>query len=827
MGLGSVCAHAEADSQRPTVSSSPHAEPGASPAPASALPTSAPSDSAPEQATGAIHAPRPLQSLSVDYPEQARGEHTVILELLVGVAGTVEHIVVRDGAEPFASAAVRAAAGWNFTPAVRGGQRLAARIRVQVRFAPPPPTTVDVASPIARSPAGDTPAPTIEVIVVGDQPRADKTLGRADVRQLPGAFGDPFRAVEALPGVTPIASGLPYFFVRGAPPGNVGYFFDELSVPLLYHGAAGPGVIHPAFVEEVNLYPAAYPAKYGRYAGGIVEGELARPEQRWRGHASVRLLDAGGFVEAPLADGRANLMLGGRYSYTGLLLSAFSSDVNVGYWDYQALGTYAFGPSDELSLLAFGSHDYVAGVDGKGNDVELLNLTFHRARAKYTKLVSPRTRLSASLVGGTNRTGLNDDVYSQPWHIVGHTLGGRITADHQLAPSVAVQVGADVYWSGAEVDGKPEPKPVALPVWPRDPKWRTLHSGLTTDWRAPSEFSGTKPLDDPASRLPQTAFPPGVGSNIPDVLRETESFVRDQFTAREDLLGGAWLELAWQPTRRVQLRPALRLDAFRIGRRWMHAFDPRLTARYRISDTLTLVQTLGVAHQPPSFTIPLPGVGPRSTGDLQTAIQSSAGAQLTLPSSVFASATAYQNVTLNSSDALSISRFGVASESTDPFSNRTTAHSYGVEFLVQRSFSKSFGGLFAYTLSRSTRSAANASGVSSFDRTHVLNLAAAYELGRNWRFGARLVTYSGIPATVGNARALVSPPRTSWFYRVDWRLEKRWALSAAGGWIALVAEVVNTTLNQETLSASCYAYGCTEQTFGPVTLPSLGVEASL
>ncbi len=88
---------------------------------------------------------------------------------------------------------------------------------------------------------------------MGERPADVKRLGRADVRQMPGAFGDPFRAIEVLPGVTPIVSGLPYFFVRGAPPGNVGYFFDQVNIPLLFHGAAGPGVIHPAFIESVNL----------------------------------------------------------------------------------------------------------------------------------------------------------------------------------------------------------------------------------------------------------------------------------------------------------------------------------------------------------------------------------------------------------------------------------------------------------------------------------------------------------------------------------------------------------------------------------------------
>src|SRR4051812_37876609 len=63
---------------------------------------------------------------------------------------------------------------------------------------------------------------------------ASESLARAEVRQLPGAFGDPFRAVEAMPGMTPVISGLPYFYVRGAPPGNVGYYFDGVRVPYLF-----------------------------------------------------------------------------------------------------------------------------------------------------------------------------------------------------------------------------------------------------------------------------------------------------------------------------------------------------------------------------------------------------------------------------------------------------------------------------------------------------------------------------------------------------------------------------------------------------------------
>src|SRR6185436_8822896 len=106
------------------------------------------------------------------------------------------------------------------------------------------------------------------------RPHAD-SIARAEARQLPGAFGDPFRAIEAAPGLTPVLSGLPYFYVRGAPPSNVGYFFDGVRVPYLFHFGLGPAVVHPSLVDKLDLYPGSYPAAYGRFAGAIVAAETA------------------------------------------------------------------------------------------------------------------------------------------------------------------------------------------------------------------------------------------------------------------------------------------------------------------------------------------------------------------------------------------------------------------------------------------------------------------------------------------------------------------------------------------------------------------------
>lgn len=624
---------------------------------------------------------------------------------------------------------------------------------------------------------------------------------------MPGAFGDPFRAIEALPGVTPIVSGLPYFFVRGAPPGNVGYYFDQIPVPLLYHAALGPGVIHPAFIQSVNLYSGAYPAQYGRYAGGIVEGQGSAPEYRLRGEASLRLVDAGGFVEVPFNDGRGSFMAGGRYSYTGLIISLIAPEVNLGYWDYQAKGTTALSNGDEISLFAFGSHDFVQAEDEGGNTVNVLDLTFHRVQAKYRHFMSRNTMLDVSVLGGLDRTGVGGENNSAdpPANVHGRLLGARADFVHRWSPAVTLRAGIDVLWTRSNI---------SLNTDDDDDD-----SDGVSD-RPPNDFYGL--VQSPVPGFPWVVLTPVRDARDANV----DGAISTQLFSRDDVVSGAWLGVTWNPLRAITITPGVRFDAYNNGGDWTTSVDPRLTARYELTPNWAMLHTVGIAHQPPSLPVPIPGLNTSASAGLQTAIQSSAGTELKLPERFSASVTAFQNVTLNSTDALSTAATQVATPTTQSFVDRSTAHAYGFEVYLRRSLAERLGGFISYTWSRSWRSMDYAQAAAGFDRRHVLNVALALDLGANWRLGSRFVTYSGVPAQVAYVAALDNPPRSPWYYRVDWRLEKRWHLSETGAWVAAIAEVVNTTLNRESVTSSCYAYGCRNTTIGPVTIPSLGLEAS-
>jgi len=274
----------------------------------------------------------------------------------------------------------------------------------------------------------------------------------------------------------------------------------------------------------------------------------------------------------------------------------------------------------------------------------------------------------------------------------------------------------------------------------------------------------------------------------------------------------------------ITLTPGFRFDVYASRDRPQLAPEPRLSARFQIHPRLALLHDIGVAHQAPSFAIPVPGFSGTAAEGLQRGVQTSAGIEWQPSDGTRVELTLFQTGLFAGSDPIGVFQLDNADLSVDSLTERVTAHTYGAEIYLRRELTRRLGGFLSYTLSRSMRAIGRLEGPSSVDRTHVLNVAAAYRLSDSWRTGARFVFYSGVPAEVAYPRAAESPPRAPAFYRLDVRIEKRWPLGDGGFW-ALVAEVQNSTLRRETLERSCYFYGCESESIGPVTVPSLGVEA--
>jgi hypothetical protein len=232
--------------------------------------------------------------------------------------------------------------------------------------------------------------PVYEAVVQAARVEPAITVRGQELTTTPGALGDPLRIIESLPGVATVAWPAPIYAVRGSNPGNTGYFLDDVQIPMLFHLALGPSVIHPYFFGGIDFYPGGYPCRYGRYVGGVVAAQTrAPPEDTWHATADLRLFDAGAMVSSPWPDGRGGFAAAFRYSYTGALLSLLQNSLDLSYWDYQLRADRRVGDWT-FSLLVLGSSDNLSYDTPSGFPRDYF-IRFHRGSI----------RASTSLGGGT------------------------------------------------------------------------------------------------------------------------------------------------------------------------------------------------------------------------------------------------------------------------------------------------------------------------------------------------------------------------------------------------------------------------------------------
>ncbi|HWZ89613.1 MAG TPA: TonB-dependent receptor [Polyangiaceae bacterium] len=714
-----------------------------------------------------IAAPVRVDDADAIYPSGAHGEASVSLELEIAEDGTVGKARVTEGSEPFASAALRAAENFRFTPATRNGIPIRARILAKISFhepfvepAPPAPApsaagTAPASAPLATTatPAAGSPPAPMEITVLGEQREelGSIHIPKNETRLIPGAFADPFRVVEILPGVAPILSGLPYFFVRGAPPGDVGYFIDGIRVPLLFHVGAGPSVIAPALADRVDLYPSAYPARFGRFVGGIMAGETTPPSQVGRGEAQARVFDAGAMLETPFAEGRGSILLGGRYSYTQALLALVAPDYELGYADYQARIAYSLNAHDQVSAFLFGAYDK---LENKPLDLSLFDVSFQRLDLRWDHLTEGgHTRVA--LTGGADRVqNAQEDPNGSAGQLNSDGLRVRLESEQRITSEVRVRGGAD--FGGDQIGADREKLGLSEVVYPG-----------RTDWS-----------------------------------------------------GGVYSDAILRPTRGVELVPGVRFDVARSRGKDYGFSEPRLSARLRLAQGVAWISAFGVAHQLPTSSVHVPGLAPSALElSEQESWQASEGVQFVLPSAMLSKLTVFYSRIDSRETELVGRNFGF-----ELFLRRDFTEKLGgfLSYTLSRT-ERSFGSVTELSSFDRTHVV---SAVLGYDLGKGFRVGgrAYYTSGRP--YFADCGTPDCGPGDPAGPRPYLHSGQLPHFLRVDVRFEKRWRF-ASGAWLAGTFEWFNALLASETQNIlwDPVRGGLRPDVRSPLTLPSIGIEA--
>lgn len=600
--------------------------------------------------------------------------------------------------------------------------------------------------------------------VVEKERAGEHSVSLEETRAVPGGLGDPMRVIETLPGVTPIASGLPYGYVRGAPPATTGYYYDGISLPQLYHFALGPAVIHPRLFGPVQLYAGVAPARYGRRLGGAVEaGPPATGSGEGTGEAELRLLDANAYVEEPVGDGL--LRVAGRYGYPGLVLSLWQPETTLSYWDYGARWLTPLGGGADAELIVFGSSD------------ELVNPPFAEDAMRFNEVAIEFHRVEARLMhrrpglelGSALRVGYDESSLDRELAVRAFSAGPRLWAKARLSSAVRLHVGADMLGSTGDIESV-----VA---------------------QAPPVLSGRREL---RVDLPQVADVPARNA------------------------GGSFAELSISPGRVVELELGARVDAWLVSGDTSVAADPRARVTVSPLPEVAFHAAAGLTHQPAVYLFPIPGLTEVALDrGLQEAVQSDAGVALSLPGGYRIELQAYWH---SYSRLLLPELYAPIDGATVP---TVDAVSYGVETFLRLPDQGRLSGWVSYTLGWASADPQDGEPFApEFDVRHVLNTVAQLTLLEGLTLGGRLHLRSGRPFNQfepGDS-VPVYEVRLPTFARVDLRLAYGWAPS--WGAMLVYAEWLNLTLAEEELGAECLYGNCTAQTAPAIFLPNVGVRAS-
>ncbi len=609
-----------------------------------------------------------------------------------------------------------------------------------------------------------------------------RTLTMAEVRRVPGTFGDPVRVIQSLPGAARAPFGTGLLVLRGANPEDSNVYVDGVEVPLVYHLGGFRSILNPDLISSVDYLPGTYSARYGRSTGGVIDVKTSSeyPEQTklvWR----TDVLDTGLFATGRLGKKgkeKVGFSVGARRSYVDVLLGAVLANQEFyaapRWMDYQ-LKLEALDVGDnELSALLFGfQDDLVIRTDKDAADQIGVHYSTHRLVLRWAKPLSETVKFHLQPAFGIDgtRVGFGSEIGIE---LDSTTIDLR--GELRWTPSEALSVAAGLdselyradlklYVAGVPVDGE-DPLSEEEPI--------EIDGGRWNAYPDPYVEAQLRPLDD-RDRLLFVG-----GLRVDGILRDDEP---------------------------VQFAP-----------------DPRFATRFEVFDGGTIKAGTGLYHQPPQQA--------QLIGDafFERAWGSELGWEQKIGPAITADATGFYRWM----DPLALGFSGEGESGV--------GRAYGLEVMVRHARVDKFFGWISYTLSKSERNDTPGDDEGwypfDFDQTHILTGVAGYRLPLDFEVSGRVQYVTGNPYTpydgsglylmdegsyLGFPSADTNSERLSPFYGVDLRVSrlftfKHWQLE-------LFADLLNA-VHGENPEFQLYNYDYTEKAVikGMPTVPSLGFQ---
>ncbi|HTB23040.1 MAG TPA: TonB-dependent receptor [bacterium] len=562
-----------------------------------------------------------------------------------------------------------------------------------------------------------------EVDVLGhvQRPQAiQASVTRAQIKEIPGTFGDALRALAILPGVG-LASDLSgQLLVQGGGPEDNLYLIDSIPWPIPYHFGGLASTVSPDLLKSVDLFEAGYSARWGGALAGVVNAQTQAPSRdRLHADADLGILQASAALSGPLGLGNATFTLTGRRSYFDLVGNLAGYPHLPAYWDSQGALDFSLDPNNRFHALMLGSNDAFNDVISGGGDFSGSiqydegfgsgGLSWiNTALPGFVSTLTPYACHSDTILQVST---LADDSYQSTYGLKEETLwaaGTLLGAKHEVA-------------AGADIE--------------------------STQYT----FYGSLPRVTSTANISFSDL-----TSLPEVESTVLSHGLNSYAYVQDR--AQWDE-SWALTVGAHYDSDSLVADGELGPRLSLEFKPRRGEK--------LCATWGLYDQAPSALqvnpqYGNPGLEPESAEHTTLSYDHDFNPNLTGKVDVYYKAL---------SDL-------VVSDPSNPclYDNKGVGDVKGLDLYLTENLGDHFFGTLSYSLSDSSRLdlPAQAWGLYQYDQPNILNAVASYSTSPRWTFGCKLRYNSGNLVLPQGDDTYDGSDRLPYYLRLDLRTERKW-----------------------------------------------------
>jgi hypothetical protein len=256
-----------------------------------------------------------------------------------------------------------------------------------------------------------------EVVVQANslQEKANRTqmsveqLTTREAKLIPAVFGevDILKVLQLKPGIKSGGEGASGLYVRGGGPDQNLMILDEAVVYNANHLFGFFSVFNADAVKGVDLYKGDFPAQFGGRLSSVVDVKLRDGNaKKFSGSGGIGLISSRLTLEGPLVKDKSSLMIAGRRTYFDLFTRQYNR-INENKKDFTPIPDYYFYDLNAKINYTLGEKDrlYVSGYYGRdvfGFRRRRFNVNFDwgntTATVRWNHVFGPRLFANTSLI---------------------------------------------------------------------------------------------------------------------------------------------------------------------------------------------------------------------------------------------------------------------------------------------------------------------------------------------------------------------------------------------------------------------------------------------